>query len=353
MVLGRAFNTFTDHYTSYKIFCTFITPRNEPQRTFLKVASCALSIFTLGIATFVLNFTLGHRLQNRELQAIRPPTETSLVAERLLQETSHVNHMHRLDPFSVRDLDSNNLDEVIAYNLENFSSVSPYKPCGYTEFTWAGLAAFGDRRGAAYQEFRQGLEEKVQSEVSREHFNHILSERTYPEMQGEKEFWAVDPRAVYECLVNNQDLIRRAPIETTHPGVKELRTGLLNKLSRAEADETLENKKEAARTFLQLAKIPNSLPVEIFELTFGDVKGVLPRGIRLTPELKAFHELLKEDRMKGFNLQSVRNIVSYYHRKNVQNPVAEARKVLLNLDPSFNYFVKDGRLLRTKFSTTH
>lgn len=277
-----------------------------------------------------------------------------------------VRDVDQLSTLTIRDVDSFDFNETIPAFMDKYTCVSPYKPCGYTEFMWGELARGPSEAdvvlGAKYQgriitdaNERRKIQAERNASVKglvvpyfNEHVFDNVKLKTEQE-SGNTEFRACHPSTIYEICVLNRRLIEddsslsyvRA---NQQDQVRELKAQLLSALDRG-------NIQDLARSFLKLTEIHNSLAPSLFAATFGDLDDVwigdviLPEALR---EMKILYQEFKATASKpGHSEQTIRNVVAYYYHEGAIDPIAQARLTLSDLPKDgAHYVVVDGKLMK-------
>lgn len=260
-------------------------------------------------------------------------TEQDAESSALLSSQSNI--VPQLDTSSITEVDRFNFEETIPAFMAQYTCVCPYKPCGYTEFTWESLAqgpaekdvglgrkyrgkiiTDAAQRKAIQAQRNQEVKPQVDAYFQANQFGNCVKK---VERQRKPEFRACHIETIFQICQLNQDKIQVGSSKAEEV------TPLIINLKRALSEK---NEAEVARIFLQLTEIPNSLPVGLFQLAFGDVDGTFFTGYQLPQSLKDMKTLYDEFVNKGHNEQTVRNIVGYYYHNGSSNPIAQARKTL-------------------------
>jgi hypothetical protein len=272
-----------------------------------------------------------------------------------------VRHVDPLNTQSIKDIDRFDFTETVPAFMDKYTCVSPYKPCGYTEFMWGEIAQGPTEKDASEGRKYQGRvitspderraiqnqrDREARSSVENFYERNTFDNRTkITDLRDGvlKEFRACHPQTIFEICQLNLHLITGAsglnvrallsePLDQS-PLTIDLKNQLVRALDEGRTDEV-------ARLFLELSEIRNSLPISLFEAAFGDIDGSYIGEARLPQTLKDMKALCEEFKIRpnraGHSEQTIRNIISYYYHEGSNDPMAQARQTL-------NALPKDGR----------
>jgi hypothetical protein len=327
--LARLSTAFINTFTPYPALSHLVNIQNAESLKILKIVSLVLSVATIGLAAVVGHLYCRTRYKHRYV-ALRPQPDTMAVFENTLKGKP------ALDLSSLEQFHPYHKESYLASAMNFYTTVCPYKPCGYTEFIYSDYAQGASLRTKEdYAERLEDIKSASKSYRDRYIFDNQASMK-FVELGDE--FWAVHPPSIGELGRLNFETIKKGtnPDRQIDPLIAEFKSALRD-----------HNDKEAADVFMELAKIPNSLPVEFFLAAFGDVKalGVHPR-IKLTNKL---HELKKLcDEYKDHSENTIRTLVAFYYHKGFKNPISHAKAILNTLDPASSYCIDGDKLYKIK-----
>lgn len=279
---------------------------------------------------------------SRQVSNLTDTQEITPLMKRQLNPVPQLNVQH------ISKITAFNFEETIPASMELYTCVCPYKPCGYTEFTYSELAqgpseqnlfyqgavTSVEERRAIQQQRNQQVEPKVNHYFKTNRFDNYVKQ--VPGGTSTPEFTACHSDTIFELCYLNQihlfdslknQLLDSSKTQEVQQLIQQLRQALIE-----------ENKLKVAEIFLKLREIPNSLPPCLFQAAFGDMDGDQIDEAVLPASLEAMKQLYREFVQKGYPEATVRNIVAYYYHKGSFDPIKQAKQTL-QLLPKAHYVV--------------
>lgn len=321
---SRLKNGFMNTMTPYQGLSHLIPASSSTQIKVLRAVSVVLALLTVGLATVASHLMCRFRYRHHYV-ALRQEEK------RIYDLPKPFGSKIKLDLSSLEQFHPNTVDHFLADKMRDFTSVSCYKPCGYTEFLYSQFNRSGP--SSEYEQRKNLCKERAEDFKDRYCFDNVKSMR-FGEIGDE--YWAAFPQAIGQLGRMNLEMIR---------GQKALEPETFNLLEDFKRALTDHNDTEAALSFMELAKIPNSLPLEFFYACFGDVRmlGLHPH-VKLTKQLHEMKKLCAE--FKEHSMQTIRAIVSYYEHAGFSDPITLTKVILKTIDPLHEYAIHDNKLLK-------
>lgn len=323
---SRLSQRFINNCTPYEALAHLIPAQTSTQIKIMRISSVVLALLTIGVATVISHLFCKFRYRQNYV-ALRPEEKKIYDLNKPFEKRA------KLDLSSLEQYDRLNLDHFLASRMSYFTQVSCYKPCGYTEFLYSQFCI--NTPSHVYQSKLKACKEGASDLKRRCSFDNATSMK-FNELGDE--YWAAHPESVGKIGRLNLELIRSVKSDNLDA------RPLLEDFKRALTDH---NDHEAALCLMELAKIPNSLPYELFCAFFGDVRSLgLHPHIKLTKQLHELKKLALE--FKDHRLDSIRSIVSFYTHAGYSDPIATTKVILKTLDPVFEYAIHDNKLYKVK-----
>jgi len=345
--LSRLSQKFLNNFTPFQELSHIVTAHDDKERTNLKILSVVSAIITLGFFTLIMKMYSAYKFGKHELTPLQEALPTSMVAG------AHFLGPNKQRPLKFKHIDVlnvHNQQAVLSLEMENFTAVCPFKPCGYSEFDWATIANHGKPKHEAYKKNETFFKEHVPIFCTEHIFDNIQGQKIIKD--GEKETglenWAAHGETLRGILQLNSMFMTRG--KNHQPEVQELIKDLKKAVIKdKDESESVSKKKEAevARLCIELGKIPNSLGNDAFHALFGDVRELLT-NTPLPKPLENFKKLCFE--FPKHKIETLRNVAAYFYHEGFKAPLKEAREVLKHLKPNTHYIIQDCTLYEVQKS---